>query len=164
MDKFNEMTGAELPDDLYAVGVKVDDALKKEMAKDKAKTNAKYAAANKSEEAQTPVDLTHQVDVTGEPTTLIDYLNKTVEGTTEPIIPTARKLAVHHGLAIEDLDGQLLPANPTLQQMEKFRQDIGAKIDSKQGADIRQGSIIKDFVDAHTEPFERNLYKNARVS
>lgn len=165
MDAFNDMTGAQLPDDLYLIGKKVDEALVKEFEKDKAKTLAKYTIANNSEEAQTPVDMSQPVSGTApDKPTLIDYLNNTVEGATENIIPTARKLAVHHGLAIKDLDGKLLPAKPTLKQVEEFRKDINAKTDAKEDADVRQANIIKNYVDEHTAPFEGHLYKDARAA
>lgn len=163
MDKFNEMTGSQ-ETDLYQIGKNVDDALRKEFQIDKTKTRVAYKAADKSEEAQTPVDLSNPVSgVLDEPTTLTDYLNGQIEGATETIIPTARTLAVHHKLATKDAEGNLIPSTPTIQQLERFRSDINAKVNSKETADIRQAAIIKNLVDAHTEPFEGKLYKTARA-
>lgn len=163
MDKFNEMTGSK-ETDLYQIGKNVDDALRKDFQIDRMKTREAYKAADKSEEAKTPVDLTNPVSgVLDEPTTLTDYLNGQVEGATETIIPTARKLAIHHKIATNDAEGNLVPLNPTIQQLERFRSDINAKVNNKENADIRQAAIIKNLVDAHTEPFEGKLYKTART-
>lgn len=162
MDKFNEMTGSK-ETDLYQIGKNVDDALRKDFQIDRMKTREAYKAADKSEEAKTPVDLTNPVSgVLDEPTTLTDYLNGQVEGATETIIPTAKKLAIHHKIATNDAEGNLAPLNPTIQQLERFRSDINAKVNNKENADIRQAAIIKNLVDAHTEPFEGKLYKTAR--
>ncbi|WP_151731103.1 hypothetical protein [Acinetobacter seifertii] len=162
MDKFNEMTGSK-ETDLYQIGKNIDDALQKEFQIDRMKTREAYKVADKSEEAKTPVDLTSPVTgVLDEPTTLTGYLNGQVEGATETIIPTARKLAVHHKIATNDAEGNLVPLNPTIQQLERFRSDINAKVNNKENADIRQAAIIKNLVDAHTEPFEGKLYKTAR--
>lgn len=164
LERFNEMTGSEKVD-LGEIGQGIDKALRQEMEKDKAKVRSLYNAASKSEEANAVVDMTRPIEgVTENPTTLTDYLNNQVEGATETIIPTARKLAVHHGVAIEDIDGKLLPTTPTVKQMESFRKDIVAKTNPKEGADMRQASIIKSIVDKSTEPFEGKLYKNARMA
>lgn len=164
MDAFNEATGAQL-NDKYKVGGAISSALQKEYANDKTKTRAAYAAADKSDESKTVVDLSRPVSnvIDGQDTTLTDYLNGTVEGATETIIPTARKLAVHHGIA-DEVDGALVPKPATIKQLENFRKDITAKTDSKEGADMRQAAILKGLVDGHTEPFEGTLYKKARAA
>lgn len=164
MDAFNEATGAQL-NDKYKVGGAISSALQKEYANDKTKTRAAYAAADKSDESKTIVDLSRPVSnvIDGQDTTLTDYLNGTVEGATETIIPTARKLAVHHGIA-DEVDGALVPKPATIKQLESFRKDITAKTDSKEGADMRQAAILKGLVDGHTEPFEGTLYKKARAA
>lgn len=164
MDAFNEATGAQL-NDKYKVGGAISSALQKEYANDKTKTRAAYAAADKSDESKTVVDLSRPVSnvIDGQDTTLTDYLNGTVGGATETIIPTARKLAVHHGIA-DEVDGALVPKAATIKQLENFRKDITAKTDSKEGADMRQAAILKGLVDGHTEPFEGTLYKKARAA
>lgn len=164
MDAFNDATGAQLSDK-YQVGGAISSALQKEYANDKAKTRTAYAAADKSEEAKTIVDLSRPVSnvIDGQDTTLTDYLNRTVEGATETIIPTARKLAIHHGIA-DEVDGALVPKSATIKQLESFRKDITAKTDSKEPADMRQAAILKSLVDGHTEPFEGALYKKARAA
>jgi hypothetical protein len=164
MDAFNEATGAQL-NDKYQVGGAISSALQKEYANDKTKTRAAYAAADKSDESKVIVDLSRPVSnvIEDKDINLMEYLNTTVEGATETIIPTARKLAVHHGIA-DEVDGLLVPKPATIKQLENFRKDITAKTDSKEGADMRQAAIIKGLVDGHTEPFEGTLYKKARAA
>lgn len=174
LEKFNEMTGSELADP-RAVGQTVDKALRAEMGKDKAKVKAAYNTAGNSEEAKTPVDLTNRVDFTNEmigkvttddgvtTTTLIDYLNDQVPSVTEPILDSAKSLAVKHGLAIKEGDA-LIPTVPTIKQMEAFRKDVVAKTDTMKSPDVRQATILKKLVDAHTEPYEGKLYRAARSS
>ena len=161
-EKFFESTGAEKVTP-REIGLAIDDAMQKELAKDKARTRAAYKKAEKSEEARTFVDLTRPVSGVLEDgdTTLINYLNDQVSGVTEPILDSAKKLAVKRGLAVEE-DGVLVPLSATIKQMEDFRKDIVAKTDSKSAPDIRQSTIIKNLIDGQTEPYEGNLYRNAR--
>lgn len=162
IDAFIDMTGAKATN-MREVGLAVDKSLQKQMDADRNRVRVAYAKADKSEEAQTPVDIKSPVEnVVESPTNLTDYLNSQVEGTTEPIIPTARKLAVHHGLATLDESGNLVPAIPTVKQVNKFRADINDKINDLSKADIRQGTIIKKLVDEHVGPSEGVLYKAAR--
>lgn len=161
MDSFNESTGADLFEP-YAVGEAITGALKKEYMADKARTRAAYAAAEKSSEATRIVNLDRKVSgVLNNDTTLAAYLNGTVEGATETIIPTARKLAEHHGLA-NIHNGKLYTKPATIKQLEDFRKDITAKVNDRDGADLRQASIIKQLVDGHTAPYLGTLYAKAR--
>lgn len=162
LDKFFESTGAEKVTP-REIGIAIDDAMQKELTKDKARTRAAYKKAEKSDEARTFVDLTRPVSGVLEDgdTTLINYLNDQVSGVTEPILDSAKKLAVKRGLAVEE-DGVLVPLSATIKQMEDFRKDIVAKTDSKSAPDIRQSTIIKNLIDGQTEPYEGNLYRNAR--
>jgi hypothetical protein len=162
IDAFIDATDAQATN-MREAGISVDTALQKQMNADKNRVRVAYAKADNSPEAQNPVDFTNPVaNVVDTPTTLLDYLNNQVEGATETIIPTARKLAVHHGLATVDSNGNLIPANPSLKQVSKFRSDINAKINNQSSPDIRQGAIIKSFVDEHIGPSEGALYKAAR--
>lgn len=159
---FIDMTGSKASN-MRDVGLAVDKSLQKQLESDRNRVRVAYAKADKSEEAQTPVDIKTPVEnVVESPTNLTDYLNSQVEGTTEPIIPTARKLAVHHGLATLDESGNLVPAMPTVKQVNKFRADINDKINDLSKPDIRQGTIIKKLVDEHVGPSEGALYKAAR--
>ena len=162
IDAFIDMTGAKASN-MRDVGLSVDKSLQKQLEADRNRVRVAYAKADKSEEAQTPVDIKSPVEnVVESPTNLTDYLNSQVEGTTEPIIPTARKLAVHHGLATLDESGNLVPAMPTVKQVNKFRADINDKINDLSKPDIRQGTIIKKLVDEHVGLSEGALYKAAR--
>ena len=162
IDAFIDMTGVKATN-MREVGLSVDKSLQKQMEADRNRVRVAYAKADKSDEAQAPVDIKSPVDnVVESPTTLTDYLNSQVEGSSEPIIPTARKLAVHHGLATLDKDGILIPAIPTVKQVNKFRADINDKINDLSKPDIRQGAIIKKLVDGHVGPSEGALYKAAR--
>ncbi len=162
IDAFIDMTGAKTSN-MRDVGLSVDKSLQKQLEADRNRVRVAYAKADKSEEAQTPVDIKTPVEnVVESPTNLTDYLNSQVEGTTEPIIPTARKLAVHHGLATLDESGNLVPAMPTVKQVNRFRADINDKINDLSKPDIRQGTIIKKLVDEHVGPSEGALYKAAR--
>lgn len=174
LEQFNQMTGAEAAD-LRSVGIVVDKALQKELQNDKSKVRAAYKAADKSEEAKTPVDLNRRIDFTDEQvgkvtdksdvqtTSLTEYLNNQVAAESEPILNSAKQLAVKHGIAAIDDNGQLMPLNPTIKQMERFRTDIVTKTDTMKAPDVRQATIIKNLVDAHTEPYEGKMYKQART-
>lgn len=174
LEQFNQMTGAEAAD-LRSVGIVVDKALQKELQNDKSKVRAAYKAADKSEEAKTPVDLNRRIDFTDEQvgkvtdqsdvqtTSLTEYLNNQVAAESEPILNSAKQLAVKHGIAAIDDNGQLTPLNPTIKQMERFRTDIVTKTDTMKAPDVRQATIIKNLVDAHTEPYEGKMYKQART-
>lgn len=163
IDAFIDSTGAKATN-MRETGIAVDKALQKQLEADKNRVRVAYAKADKSEEANMPVDMSKPVEnVVDQPTTLSDYLNSQVEGSKETIIPTARKLAVHHGLATLDDGGNLVPATPNVKQVNKFRADINDKIDNLSNPDIRQGSIIKSLVDEHVGPVEGALYKAARI-
>lgn len=163
LDAFIDSTGTKATN-MRETGIAVDKALKKQLEADRNRVRVAYAKADKSEEANTPVDMSKPVEnVIDQPTTLTDYLNNQVEGSKETIIPTARKLAVHHGLATLDENGNLVPATPNVKQVNKFRTDINDKIDNLSNPDIRQGSIIKSLVDEHVGPVEGALYKAARI-
>ncbi|MEQ1086516.1 hypothetical protein [Acinetobacter seifertii] len=163
IDAFIDMTGAKATN-MRETGIAVDKALMKQLEADRNRVRVAYAKADKSEEANSPVDMSKPVEnVIDQPTTLTDYLNSQVEGSKETIIPTARKLAVHHGLATLDDNGNLVPATPNVKQVNKFRTDINDKIDNLSNPDIRQGSIIKSLVDEHVGPVEGALYKAARI-
>lgn len=163
LDAFIDSTGTKATN-MRETGIAVDKALKKQLEADRNRVRVAYAKADKSEEANTPVDMSKPVEnVIDQPITLTDYLNSQVEGSKETIIPTARKLAVHHGLATLDDGGNLVPATPNVKQVNKFRTDINDKIDNLSNPDIRQGSIIKSLVDEHVGPVEGALYKAARI-
>lgn len=162
IDAFVDKTGAEKYG-AYDVGALTDNALQKQMTADKNRVRVAYAKADKSEEANTPIDLIRPVDVIeNNPMSVIDYLNSQPDLQTTPILSTAKKTAVSLGIAGRGEDGQLVPNNPTIKQMEKWRQEINGNVNAE-APNIRQATILKQFIDKHVEPSAGALYKAARI-
>lgn len=161
LDAFIDMTGAQATN-MREAGLSVDKALQKQLQADKNKVRVAYAKADKSEEAQIPVDLTQPVKV-GEnyPMSVIDYLNSQPDLPTTPILTSAKRTAESLGIARRGENGELIPNNPTIKQIEKWRQEINANT-NQEAPNIRQSAILKDMIDQHVEPVVGNLYKAAR--
>jgi len=161
IDAFIDMTGAQATN-MRETGIAVDKALQKQLQADKNRVRVAYAKADKSEEAQTPVDLTQPVRVgENEPMSVIDYLNSQPDLPTTPILTSAKRTAESLGIARRGENGELIPNNPTIKQMEKWRQEINANT-NQEAPNIRQTAILKDMIDQHVEPVVGNLYKAAR--
>lgn len=161
IDAFIDMTGAKSTN-MRETGIAVDAALQKQMQADKNRVRVAYAKADKSEEAQTPVDLTQPVKVgDNEAMSVIDYLNSQPELPTTPILTSAKRTAESIGIARRGENGELIPNNPTIKQMEKWRQEINANT-NQEAPNIRQTAILKDMIDQHVGPVEGALYKAAR--
>ncbi len=161
LDAFIDMTGAQATN-MREAGLSVDKALQKQLQADKNKVRVAYAKADKSEEAQIPVDLTQPVKVgENDPMSVIDYLNSQPELPTTPILTSAKRTAESLGIARRGENGELIPNNPTIKQMEKWRQEINANT-NQEAPNIRQAAILKDMIDQHVEPVVGNLYKAAR--
>ncbi|MEA1231105.1 glycoside hydrolase family 104 protein [Acinetobacter sp. IRS14] len=161
IDAFIDMTGAQATN-MRETGIAVDKALQKQLQADKNRVRVAYAKADKSEEAQTPVDLTQPVRVgENEAMSVIDYLNSQPDLPTTPILTSAKRTAESLGIAIRGENGELIPNNPTIKQMEKWRQEINANT-NQEAPNIRQTAILKDMIDQHVEPVVGNLYKAAR--
>ncbi|WP_202741479.1 hypothetical protein [Acinetobacter sp. 'aerobic (ED)'] len=161
IDAFIDMTGAKATN-MRDVGLAVDSALQKQMQADKNRVRVAYAKADKSEEAQTPVDLMQPVKSgDNEAMTVIDYLNSQPELPTTPILTSAKRTAESIGIARRGENGVLIPNNPTIKQMEKWRQEINANT-NQEAPNIRQTAILKDMIDQHVGPVEGALYKAAR--
>ena len=162
MDVFIDQTGAEKGSAREA-GELVDGALKKQMQADKNRVRVAYKKADDSEEATTPVDIANPVKVLEDgDLSVIDYLNSQPELPTTPIITAAKRTAVALGVAQKGEDGQLIPANPTIKQLEKWRSEINGNV-NQEAPNIRQATILKNFIDAHIEPHAGTLYKAARI-
>ncbi|MCO8100115.1 glycoside hydrolase family 24 protein [Acinetobacter indicus] len=162
IDAFIDQTGAEKGSAREA-GELVDGALKKQMQADKNRVRVAYKKADDSEEATTPVDITNPVSVLEDgDISVIDYLNSQPELPTTPIITAAKRTAVALGVAQKGEDGQLIPANPTIKQLEKWRSEINGNV-NQEAPNIRQATILKNFIDAHIEPHAGTLYKAARI-
>lgn len=93
---------------------------------------------------------------------VIDYLNSQPELPTAPIISAAKKTAESLGIARRESDGTLTPLNPTVKQMEAWRQQINANT-NMEAPNIRQAAILKNYIDSHIEPATGKSYKAARM-
>lgn len=162
-DAFIDQTGSQTGGNARDVGLMVDGALQKQMQADKNRVRVAYKKADDSDEAATPVDVTRPVGVLedGE-ISIIDYLNSQPELPTTPIITAAKRTAVSLGIAQKADDGSLMPGNPTIKQLEKWRAEINGNV-NQEAPNIRQATILKSFIDAHVEPYAGTLYKAARV-
>ncbi|MGQ1340865.1 hypothetical protein ACT4X4_03095 [Acinetobacter baumannii] len=162
IDAFIDQTGAEKGNARDA-GLIVDGALQKQMQADKNRVRVAYKKADDSEEATTPVDIANPVSVLEDgDISVIDYLNSQPELPTTPIITAAKRTAVALGVAQKGEDGQLIPGNPTIKQLEKWRSEINGNV-NQEAPNIRQATILKNFIDAHIEPHAGTLYKAARI-
>ncbi|HGH1346802.1 TPA: glycoside hydrolase family 104 protein [Acinetobacter baumannii] len=161
LDAFIDMTGAQATN-MREAGLSVDKALQKQLQADKNRVRVAYAKADKSDEAKYPVDLTQPVKVgENDPMSVIDYLNSQPELPTTPILTSAKRTAESLGIARRGENGELIPNNPTIKQMEKWRQEINANT-NQEAPNIRQSAILKEMIDQHVEPVVGNLYKAAR--
>ncbi|MER0117107.1 glycoside hydrolase family 24 protein [Acinetobacter baumannii] len=161
LDAFIDMTGSQATN-MRETGIAVDKALQKQLQADKNRVRVAYAKADKSEEAQRPVDLTKPVrSAENDPMSVIDYLNSQPDLPTTPILTSAKRTAESLGIARRGENGELIPNNPTIKQMEKWRQEINANT-NQEAPNIRQAAILKDMIDQHVEPVVGNLYKAAR--
>ncbi|MGQ0896219.1 hypothetical protein ACT4ZS_14820 [Acinetobacter baumannii] len=162
LDAFIDMTGAKATN-MREAGLSVDKALQKQLQADKNKVRVAYAKADKSEEAQAPVDVSLPVQVGNmDPMSVIDYLNSQPDLTTTPILQVAKKMAIETGVAAKGEDGMLIPLKPTVKTMEKWRSEINNNV-NYEAPNIRQASILKNMIDAHTQPVEGILYRAARA-
>jgi hypothetical protein len=149
-----------------ATGNAVIDALSQGWQGAKAKTSAAYRKADNSPEALIPVNLAKPIDleISGTPTTttLFDYLNGKPTGVPSSAIPdTAKQYAVKLGIATKDAEGNLVPANSTVKQLEQLRREINASTDY----DIvnkRESAILKNLIDETTKDVAGPLYSEAR--
>ena len=151
VDAFIDQTGAQAPT-LRAAGVVVDDAVNMASKADKTEIRVAYNRAERAGEMESPVSMAP----------LVQHLNESApEATTAPLIKTARDLAVHLGLAVDDA-GTLIPREVTLKIAEQFRQAINRSTDAEK-TNIRQAAIIKGLVDQATEGTGGMLYQKARA-
>lgn len=162
-DAFIDQTGTERGGNARDTGLMVDGALQKQMQTDKNRVRVAYKKADDSEEATTPVDITNPVSALEDgDLSVIDYLNSQPELPTTPIITAAKRTAVSLGIAQKGEDGQLVPSNPNIKQLEKWRSEINGNV-NQEAPNIRQATILKSFIDAHVEPYAGTLYKAARA-
>ncbi|MFW2098430.1 hypothetical protein ACG9ZL_19835 [Acinetobacter sp. ULE_I057] len=161
LEAFIDDTGAQATN-MREVGLSVDSALQKQMKADKNRVRVAYAKADKSNEAQLPVDLTQPVRNGNDTLTVLDYLNSQPDLKSTPIISDAKSIATKLGIANKDSNGDLIPASPTVKQMEKWRSEINQNT-NLEPTNVRQTAILKSLIDQHVEPIAGPLYRAARV-
>lgn len=161
LDAFIDMTGAKATT-MRDTGISVDKALQKELQATKNKVRIAYTKADKSEEAQYPVDLTQPVKNGEDSMSVLDYLNSQPDLKSTPIISDAKQMAVKLDIAKRDENGNLIPDRPTVKQMEKWRSELNQNTNAE-APNIRQTAILKDMIDQHVEPVAGQLYKAARL-
>lgn len=158
LDAFIDMTGAESTD-LRSVGVKVNEALRMQVAAAKAKERVLYKAAEKAGEMEAPVST--------EP--LIKFLKENdsfnapeLSGATLGLIE--REL-VRLGGAKRGPDG-LIPGQLALKDMELVRRGVNSAIKAKQdnNTNMMTGVKAKEVIDAMTDGVGGDLYKRARAA
>lgn len=161
LDAFIDMTGAQATN-MREAGLSVDKALQKQLEATKNKVRVAYAKADKSEEAQYPVDLSQPVKNGEDSLSVLDYLNSQPNLKSTPIIADAKSIAVNLGIAKEDGAGNLIPDHPTVKQMETWRSELNQNTNAE-APNIRQTAILKNMIDQHVEPVAGQLYKAARL-
>lgn len=161
LEAFIDDIGAQATN-MREVGLSVDKALQKQIRADKNRVRVAYAKADKSNEAQLPVDLTQPVRNGNDTLTVLDYLNSQPDLKSTPIISDAKSIATKLGIANKDSNGDLIPASPTVQQMEKWRSEINQNT-NLEPTNVRQTAILKSLIDQHVEPVAGPLYRAARV-
>ncbi len=161
LDAFIDMTGAKATN-MREAGIAVDKALQKQAQIDKNRVRVAYAKADKSDEAQYPVDLTQPVKNGEESMSVLDYLNSQPDLKSTPIIADAKSIALKLGIASRDESGNLIPARPTVKQMEKWRSEINQNTNIE-APNVRQTAILKSMIDQHVEPVVGDLYRAARL-
>ncbi len=152
-DVWADQTGAQAPT-LRAVGAAVDRALVEKATKAKTEIRARYKAAEKAGEMETPVLLD----------SVVRHLNESApDAAVAPLLTTARARALQVGIAAEGPDGALVPRAVPLKTAETYRQAIGAATDYTP-TNVRQAAIIKGLVDETTEGLGGGLYRQARAA
>lgn len=158
LDVFIDMTGAESTD-LRSVGVKVNDALRMQVAAAKAKERVLYKAAEKAGEMEAPVSTAPLIAFLKEN----DSFNAPeLSGATLGLIE--REL-VRLGGATRGPDG-LVPGQLALKDMELVRRGVNAAIKAKQdnNTNMMTGVKAKEVIDAMTDGVGGELYKKARAA
>ena len=152
-DTLVDQTGAQAPS-LRATGSAVDQALVKQVAADKARIRAGYAAAERAGEMEAPVTLEG----------VVRHLNESApDAATAPLLDVARARAVRLGLAADDGSGNLVAQPVRLKIAETYRQAISRATDYEP-TNVRQATILKGLVDEATDGAGGTLYRQARAT
>jgi hypothetical protein len=168
MDAIIDMTEARAPD-ISATGNAVVKALSDGYQNEKNRVRVLYNEASKSPEARAPVDTNTVVTIgSGDnqiQDSLIGYLNSRLTGVpSAAVADTARQQMVKLGLATRNEDGSLSSLPATVKDMETLRRELSgvAKFDDATGR--REETILKQLIDAQTEPVAGPKYREARTA
>ncbi|WP_335956623.1 transglycosylase SLT domain-containing protein [Acinetobacter bereziniae] len=171
-------TGAKASD-VFSTGENISKALDNQMNVESVNVRKKYAAADASKESERKVDLSSPVKWSKDELTaaeekgikldegnVLDLINQNQGLKSTGVYADARTLAINHGIADIDANGNLVPRigdnAPNLKQLETWRKEIRSTINQTENADIAAGSRIIGMIDNATAKVEGNLYKDAR--
>jgi hypothetical protein len=159
LDAFVDATGAEAPD-LRTAGVAVNDALRSMVAQAKAKERALYKKAEKAGEMEAPV----KTDA------LINFIQENDSFNTPELSGASLGLLsrelVRLGGATKGPEGQLIPGQLKLADMELVRRQLNGAINSKMDnqTNMRTGVQAKEIIDGITDGAGGDAYKAARAA
>lgn len=159
LDEYVEMTGSETRS-LRDAGISVNDAVRAELARAKTKERALYKAADKAGELEAPV----KTDA------LINYINENSSFNSPDLSGASfgvltREL-VRLGGATKGPDGQLMPGELSIKNMELIRKQMNGAINANKTnqTNMRTGVQIKEVIDSITEGAGGEAYKKARAA
>lgn len=155
-DAFLDDIGTEIPETAYKLqtGQKVDEALRKRAAADKAKIRVAYKEAEKAGETNDPVNLGN----------LAQYLNENrAEAGLAPIMQAVSKQLEVQGVGGGSLvDGTLQIGEMTLNQAERLRKSINKFSSGADANNLRVAGELKQLIDDATEGAGGQKYQAAR--
>ena len=167
-DALVDETGAAAID-ATQTGSALIDVLSQGLKAAKNKTRIAYKKAAESEEANAPVDIGAPVAI-GEgdqvlESSLVGWLNGKIQGVPQSsVTDAARKILVKSGLAEESADGTLSPLQATVGKMEAARSEISGLAAWDDAKGLRDETILKKLIDAHTAPVSGPLFREARAA
>ena len=151
LDVFIDKTGAELTE-LRGIGEVVDKSLRQRALRSKNKIRALYSRTEQAGEMNEPIELS----------SLVKHINENVpESVVAPILKMARDKAIQLKAATIDDNGNLVPQQDSLKNIELLRKSINQSTDNE-STNIRQAQIMKGLIDSATENTGGALYKRAR--
>jgi hypothetical protein len=168
-ERFVEGTGSEAWANLGEQGVRIVGGLKKMLDQSKARVRTLYKQAENSEDSKVIVPLNEKITtaIDGEDveTSLFDFINGRIEGVpSAAVVDAARKIAIKMGIATKGDDGMLVPRPATVKQMEEFRREIVGVADATVPVQLRDETIVKNLIDAHTDAHATGAWAKARAA
>jgi hypothetical protein len=158
LDAFVDATGSEATD-LRGAGIKVNDALRASLAKAKIKERALYKEAEKAGEMEAPVSTAPLVQFIKDN----DSFNAPeLSGATLGLVE--RELVRLGGA--KRVNGDLVPTELALKDVELVRRGVNAAIQSKQDnkTNMMTGIKAKEVIDKMTDGAGGDMYKRARAA